>query len=110
MSGAPGNARDSLGVQALRIVVPQKSPGCQRVPGLFFCYQRSLWAVSFSTASRRTGAKPGGPWMGGEPSDSPVRLHLSFPRNRDPSACKLLKKDWRQAVRQDRQAYSLTHL
>jgi len=28
-------------VSGLKIVENQKSPGCLRVPGLFFCYQRS---------------------------------------------------------------------
>ena len=37
----PRECQGFIGGSGLESVEPQKSPGCLRVPGLFFCYQRS---------------------------------------------------------------------
>ncbi len=54
-----------IGCSGLKSVEPQKSPGCLRVPGLFFCYQTSRLVVSVPTESRQWGrSQAGRGWVG----------------------------------------------
>jgi hypothetical protein len=66
MRGGPGNARDSLVVQGSTARSPERAPDACGCPGSFFAIRGPRVEFECSHGFTAIGAKPGGPWMGGD--------------------------------------------
>jgi hypothetical protein len=104
------------GCSGLKSVEPQKSPGCLRVPGLFFLLSEVRVIVVFShsfTANRGEARRALVGWVGMSEADLlPIsRIHGGEGGVLCGLACaraRSRQSSWRQATRQDQRAYSLT--